>query len=288
MSRSTTIAAMAALSIGGAAVADVTNTWITWDASASYNLIGTGNTPGSHSGSVNYAYAGGTTGVMTMPDSTTVYVRLTGEVVDPTAFGADPDAASGFGGPSGFSQNGTTRSDFWSTYPGTDANTYTSANVGTLPTNGDHIGLVGGTNGIQTQTIEFFSDAAMTTSTSVENIVMLVASLGFGGATPMTASWTFDQDFDILSDNSATEYTGLWKTAGSGDSYVLNGEEGGGAIQFTGSFTSFTWSVAASESWASWNIGGTSATAPSQNAVPGVGGIAAIAGLGLAGRRRRR
>lgn len=283
------LASLSMVAITGAAGASVTNTWITWDAPASYGLTGTSNSPGSTSGSVNYAYAGGTTGVMTLPDSSTVYVKLTGEVVSPFAYGADPDATSGFGGPSGFSANGTTRSDYWSTHPFTVAATYSSPNVGTLPTNGDHIGLVGGTNGIQTQTVEFFSDAAMTTATSVQNIVLLVGSLGFSGSSSLQASWTFNQDFEILSDNSGVSgLTGLSKTAGGtpGD-YVLSGEEGSGAIQFTGSFTSFTWTVSASEAWASWNIGATSAAAPS--AVPGAG-LAGLATLGFAGvaRRRRR
>lgn len=280
------VVALSAVGMTAAANASVTNTWITWDAPASYNLTGTSNSPGSTSGSVNYAYAGGTTGVMTLPDLSTVYVRLTGEVVSPFAYGSDPDATSGYGGPSGFSQNGTTRSNFWSTYPDTDAATYSSPNVGTLPTNGDHIGLVGGTNGIQTQTIEFFSDAAMTNAASVQNIVLLVASLGFSS---LQASWTFNQDFEILSDNSGVNGSpGLSKSAGgTPGTYVLSGREGAGAIQFTGSFTSFSWTVSASEAWSSWNIGATSAAAPS--AVPGAG-LAGLATLGLAGlvRRRRR
>ncbi len=66
---------------------------------------------------------------------------------------------------------------------------------------------------------------------------------------------------------------------------MLSGNEGAGIIQFTGSFTSLLLDGAASEAWASWNIGVTSAAAPS--AVPGTG-LAAIGTLGLAGLARRR
>lgn len=247
--------------------------WIVWDAPASYGNSATG-----------YNYAGGTTGAMTLADSTVIYVKLTGEVVDPTAFGSNP-TGSGFCGPSGFSQNNTTISNFWSQIPVTNGSTFTRASVPTVPTNGDHIGLIGGTGGIQTQTVEFFSDASRTVATSVSDIVLLVASLGGG---PNTASWTFNQDFTILSDNTGVgSGTGLTKTNPTAGSYVLSGQEGSGAIQFTGAVSSFSWTVSAPETWVTWNLGGTATAAPS--AVPGTG-LAAIGTLGLAGvaRRRRR
>lgn len=263
------------------ASANVLNNWINWTAPASYGSSATINTS-------SYQYATTATGTLLMPDSSTVHVRLTGEVVSPTAFNSSP-TAGGFGGPSGFSSNGTTISNYWSQLPdsgttsgGSDGSAFLSSNVTTLPSNGDHIGLIG--SGAATQTIEFFSDASFTSAVTVQNLLILVASLG----SPVTqASWTFNQDFDILSDNAGTGYSGLIKTNPSAGDYVLSGTEGHGAIQFTGSFTSFSWSVSAPEAWAAWNLGGTNATAPS-GAVPGVGGIAAIAGLGLARRRRRR
>ncbi|GEM_PF-966666 len=258
--------------------------WIVWDAPASYGS--SGSAIGGDSLTYTYNYAGGTTGTMTLADSSVIYVRFTGEVVDPTLDGTFNPTGGGFCGPSGFSQNGTTISNFWSQLPNTDGNTFTSANVPTVPTNGDHIGLIGGTGGIQTQTVEFFSDAAMTTATSVSDIVLLVASLGGG---PNTGSWTFNQDFTILSDNTGVgSGSGLTKTTPTAGSYVLSGQEGSGAIQFTGAVSSFSWTVSGPEVWTSWNLGGT-ATAASTAAVPGTG-LAAIGTLGLAGvaRRRRR
>ena len=249
--------------------------WIVWDAPASYGLSSTGST---------YNYAGGTTGTMTLADSTVIYVKLTGEVVDPTAFGSNP-TGGGYCGPSGFSQNGTTISNFWSQLPFTNGNAFLSANVSAVPTNGDHIGLVGGAGGIQTQTVEFFSDASRTVATSVSDIVLLVASLGGSG---VQASWTFNQDFNVLSDNTGVgSGSGLTKTTPTAGSYVLSGTEGSGAIQFAGAVSSFSWTVSAPETWVTWNLGGTASAAPS--AVPGTG-LAAIGTLGLTGvaRRRRR
>ena len=281
MFRSITVALAAISFVTPAALAGTALPWIVWDAPASYGNSGSGI--GGDSVTYNYNYAGGTTGTMTLADSSVIYVRLTGEVVDPTLNGTVVPTGGGFCGPSGFSQNGTTISNYWSQVPGTDGNTFTSLNVPTVPTNGDHIGLIGGTGGIQTQTVEFFSDAAMTTATSVSDIVLLVVSLGGG---PNIASWTFNQDFTILSDNANIE-SGLTKTNPTAGDYVLTGQEGSGAIQFAGAVSSFTWTVSAPEVWTSWNLGGT-ASSTSAPAVPGVGGVAALAGFGLAGRRRRR
>ncbi len=285
MSRSIAIALLPAL-WSSAAMADVTNNWITWDAPASesYQYVAFNGF-----GQPGYDYTTTATGTLTMADSSTVYVRLTGEIVRPDTYGSPTTGP--YYGPSGFSSDGTTVSSYWDnllgsgTTPGSpnDGSAFLSDNITSAPSNGDHIGLIGA--GAATQTIEFFSDASFTTAATVENILILVQSLGNSGT---QASWTFNQDFDVLSDNAGTGFGGLTKTVPSAGEYVMSGNEAHGAIQFTGAFTSFSWTVSAAEAWASWNLGGTSATAPSNAAVPGVGGIAAIAGLGLAGRRRRR
>ena len=288
--RAMTVALLSSIATGGlatAANASVTNNWIEWNAPATYGQTGFYNA----NGQTSYQYATTATGTLTMPDSTVVYVRLTGEVVSPTAYGGLP-TGGGFCGPSGFASNGTTISNFWSqmpvsgTTPGApdDGSAFLSANVTSLPTNGDHIGLIGATNGgVQTQTIEFFSDAGFTTATTVQNILILAGTVG-GAGTQM--SWTFDRDFDILSDNAgAPGGSGLTKSSPSAGNYVLSGEEGSGTIQFTGSFTSFSWMVSAPEVWSSWGLGATSAAAPS--AVPGAG-LASLVTLGVAGLARRR
>lgn len=280
------VSVIAAHGLAASTNAAVTNNWINWTAPASYGSSATLN-------SGSYSYSTTATGTLLMPDSSTVYVRLTGEVVSPTAYGVNP-TGGGYCGPSGFSSNGTTISNFWTQVPNSgttnpdqsDGSAFLSSNVTTLPTTGpgagDHIGLIG--SGSATQTIEFFSDSGFSTPVAVQNLLILVSSLG---SAPTQASWTFNQDFDILSDNSGTQYSGLTKTTPSAGAYVLNGNEGTGTIQFTGLFTSFSWTVSAAEMWASWNLGGTNVPAPS--AVPGAG-LAGLATLGLAGvaRRRRR
>ena len=279
------VSAIAVHGLAGATNASVTNNWITWDAPASdsYQYVAFNGF-----GQAGYDYTTTATGTLTMADSSTVYVRLTGEVVRPDTYG-DPTTGPYYG-PSGFSDNGTTVSNYWSQLLGSgtsagspnDGSAFLSDNITSLPSNGDHIGLIGA--GATTQTIEFFSDAGFSNPVAVQNLLILVQSLGNSG-TP--ASWTFNRDFDILSDNAGTGSGGLTKTNPSAGDYVLGGSEGHGAIQFTGVFTSFSWTVSAAEAWASWNLGGTNVPAPS--AVPGAG-LAGLATLGLAGvaRRRRR
>lgn len=235
--------------------------WVTWTPPAAYPL--SGSSPSS------YTYASTALGELQIPGGPLVYVRLTGEVVNPT-LGTATTTCAGYCGPSGFTSNDTTRPDYWQKYPlgGGGANgtgpgagsAFVSANLpaAQLPPNGDHIGLVGGAS--PTQTLEFFADAARQVPTSVRNIVMLVGSLG-SGATP--ASWDFTQDFDILSDNSSEAvFAGLARTevdpGGPDQAFRLSGREGSGAIQFVGSFTSISWTVSAPEVWASWNISASS------------------------------
>jgi len=274
------LAALAIALPSSAAMAGVSNSWITWNAPTSYDQSAQfapwASYPNENYG--NYNYANGATGTITMPDTSTVGVTFSGEILAPNSFNAQ--ATSYWGTPTGFaSVAGTTTSDYWSNRPTTDGDTFNSQNA-TAPTNGDHIGLCG--SGTLTQTITF--DAPVT------NIVMAVFSLG---SEYISGSWDFNQDFDILSDNTGVTTDGY---AGSGltrtevgGAYRLTGSEGAGMIQFFGTFTELSWTVSAPEMSAAWNIGVTPVTAPSQNpAVPGIGGIAAIAGLGLAGRRRRR
>ncbi len=276
MHRSTVLPVIATLAVAASASAGVGTSWISWSAPASYDS--TANvTPWGAAG--DYTYASTATGTITMPDQSQVTATLSGEVVNPTSWSSWAGASSIYGAPSGFaSVAGTTTADFWSTRPATDANTFNSANA-TAPTNGDHIGVIG--YGTLTQTITF--------SAPVTNIVMSIYSMG---SSSVPASWDFNQNFDILSDNDGASNhgyvgSGLDKTLANGI-YRLSGSEGSGMIQFFGTFTELTWTVSAPEAWATWNIGATPVSAPSQNAVPGAGGVAALAGLGLAGRRRRR
>jgi len=63
------------------ASADVINSWINWDAPSGY---------GSSNGSPGYDYATELLGTIAMPGTSTVYVKLTGEIAQSTT-GDDPD-----------------------------------------------------------------------------------------------------------------------------------------------------------------------------------------------------
>ena len=209
-----------------------------------------------------------------MIDNSVVGVIFTGEIVNPFAY-AWATAESIYGTPTGFATvPGSTTANYWDTRPATNASTYTS-DYATPPTNGDHIGLIGA--GSLTQTITF--------SEPVRDIVMAVYSLGNSGN---TASWDFSQDFSILSDNlgaSRHDSTGSGLTKSTiGGINRLSGNEGSGTIQFLGTFDTLSWTVSAPESWASWNVGVSSASAPEPSPVPEPGQVAAsillLAGLG--------
>ncbi len=254
--------------------ADPTVSWISWDSPAepgSYGITASG--PG---GIGDYTYVGIAEGSIVMPDTSTVYVRLTGEVVDPlTAPASWSSVDTAYGLPSGFAADvaahseQTTKSNYWdgTQIAWTDADTFTeSDNVPSVPTSGDHIGLVG--TGVAQQTLEFFSDSDRTIPVEVTNIVMLVNSLG---NTTRDGRWDFSQDFTVLSDNegvnaagggTGTTSAGLTKSI-VGTSYRVTGAEGAGALQLNGDFDSFTFEVGEPEFWAAWNIGVTSALAPS-------------------------
>lgn len=114
--------------------------------------------------------------------------------------------------------------------------------VPNMPPNSDIIILNGGQGTVNT----------LTFSPPVKDPVMLVLSLGRYG---IEVRYDFDQDFSILS--SGTGYWGgnasgsLWKEAG----YVLAGQEGHGAIQFSGVLSSISWTAAPTEAWHGFTVG---------------------------------
>jgi len=232
--------------VAPAAVAQLA--WIQWTAPAIYPESATINSGGTF----NYTYATQAVGTIAIPGGSTVYVKFTGEIVN-------------YPGASGFN---IASNSFWSTSDGVgiDGAAFRSANVPDLPTNGDRIAVSGSTTGgVQLQTLEFFSDAARTTPVNMANLVMDVWSLG---APYDEGIWNFTQNFDILSDNKSpvSSYSGLTKDAG-GPPYALTGFEGTGTIQFTGSYSSVAWTVVNPEFYAVWNIGVTTATAPSDSGI---------------------
>lgn len=181
------VKASLAVLVGGLAVAPLaapataqtaTVNWITWTAPGSY-----GETSAASGGIAEYSYATEALGELELPGGATVYVRLTGEIVDPELQGAVDTTCSGYCGPSGFTDGGTTRPDFWLQVTASGSGqAFASDNVpfAALPTtNGDHIGLIGQSGtGNPTQLLEFFSDSARTEPVAVSNIIMVIASMG--------------------------------------------------------------------------------------------------------------
>ena len=213
-----------------ASAATPTVNWIKWTA------------PSSYSGGT---YATTALGELTLPDGSTAYVKLDGEILSNSS-------ASAFG---------TTSNTFWATAPFSGSGAaFKSANLPNLPTHGDRIGVLG--TGVATQTLTFFSDSNRTIPVNVPNISMVIYSLG-GAATQ--GQWDFDQEFTILSDNRSPRsiYGPLAKST-VGNKYRLSANEGTGALQF-GSTNTIAWVISAPEFYASWNIGVTSEAVPAAN-----------------------
>lgn len=206
--------------------------------------------PGSGGPDVTYDYATRALGTITLPGGPTVYVTLTGEIVD-------WPGASGFGIPG---------SDYWSSRPFTGSGeAYTSTNVPDLPTNSDRIAVSGSVagGGVALQTLEFFSDEARTVPITMTKLVMNIYSLGRPGQGG-EGLWNFTRDFDVLSDNAPPVSVASGFTKGDGGPpYTLSAFEGSGTLQFLGGYQSVSWTVVNPEFYAAWSIGVTTASAPS-------------------------
>ena len=154
--------------------------------------------------------------------------------------------------------------DYWS-----PSAPYISASVTNAPTPAHMIGVV-----------DFAASHSITFASPVTNPYM--ALVGLGSSTQQT-QWAFDTPFTIVSFGS-----GFFGGAGSLTdigSNTLQGDEGSGVIQFVGTFTSISWTIANGEQpWSDEaNITGITV-----GVVPTPGVLAAL-GMGslLAVRRRR-
>lgn len=236
--------------------ADIVVNWADWDAPGSYPLSAS-TLPATGWWGNSIEYAGGTTGSITLPDSSVVGITFTGEILQD-------------GGASLFTSSNV--GSLWVSTQGTPS-AYISASVPSLPPTATQIGLSG--YGNTTQTLSF--------SAPVENIVLIIRSLG---SSSIPASWTFTQPFVVLSEKATAPFSV------SGGNTVLTGNEGNGVIQFLGTFNEFSWMVSAPEIYANWNLGVTSAGAPSPEPVPEPGTWAAAAllaaGAGFMRWRKRR
>ena len=149
---------------------------------------------------------------------------------------------------------------------------YISDEVSNPPPTTDILALVGG----ETQTYR------ISLSEPIEDPIMAIVSLGAPGT---TVEYDFDRPFEIVSQGQ-----GFWGGSNTSLSQlegdVLSGREGHGTIRFTGTFDSFSWTVAQTEGWHGFTYGIRTTTA----LIPEPGGfILLLAALFISvGRWRRR
>ncbi len=116
----------------------------------------------------------------------------------------------------------------------------------------------------------------VTFSTAVVDPVFSIWSLGPSG---INASFVFTGLTPLLvSGGLSAEYAGS-TIAVSGD--TVSGVEGNGTVQFSGTYTSISWTNPVSEYWYGFNVGVTEAPEPGTSAL-------LMAGLGLLGALARR
>ncbi len=213
--------------------AQVVNNWVEWTAPASFpntaTWFGLDRT-------ITYNHTNGLTGTLALPTGGFVTVTQQGEVNDDSCFFTDATPCPGY-----WNQVGT-----WNSVSGA----WTSSTVPNLPPNSQLVAQTGisGTN----QRISF--------SAPISNMTMNIFSLGsisFNGSIGVTVSFTFNRDFEIVSqdprcDISTGDYC-LWKVG-----RTLFGAEGSGTIQFTGVFQSVELDASDVEHYNAYQIGVTS------------------------------
>ncbi|MCW5625915.1 MAG: PEP-CTERM sorting domain-containing protein [Burkholderiales bacterium] len=150
------------------------------------------------------------------------------------------------------------------------ATPYLNSSVPGAPPASDIITLIGGNS--TTNIITF--------SAPMLNPVMAIVSLGQSG---QPVSYLFDQPFTILS--QGTGYWGGGSTSLSQSGTTLIGREGHGVIQFTGTFTTLSWTAPNAENWHGFTVGGLMAPVPEPETWTMLG--LGLAGLGLMARRRK-
>lgn len=155
-------------------------------------------------------------------------------------------SATGTIGSVGVSYTGQVAS-FYPNYPSwTPVSTYAGGTVSNAPSPKEIVGLTGG-SATGTATITF--------SQPVVDPVMAIWSLGAGG-TQAEFLFTSSEPFSIQAGGPSAEYGGSSIfTGGTCPANAVCGKEGNGTIQFSGTFTSLTWTNPAYENWYGFDAG---------------------------------
>jgi hypothetical protein len=188
---------------------------------------------------------------MTTPWGNKTYATLgTGTLFDPNTsqtinvtYSGEIYSESEFNDPSGTD---------WFNFSGA----YLSNAVSTLPPRGNFIAVTG-YSGL-TNTLTF--------SSPVTNLLMAIGSLGNGS---VPGSLVFDRNAVILSSGQGLYGNGPFSMVGPS---TIEGKEGNGMLQFTGTFSSLSWTIPDSELYMVYNIGISNV---SSAAVPEPGQVAA-------------
>lgn len=183
------------------------------------------------------------------------------------ATGNPGGSASGTAGGVTVSYSGELQ-NFYANYPSWGpANTFTGGSVGNAPPPGI-IQLFGGTaNTVDT----------ITFSHAVTNPIIAIWSLGQGG---INASFNFSAAPTFESGGPSNEYGGSAITI-SGNS--VHGVEGNGTVQFTGTFTSLSWTNPTYEGWYGFTVGVSPVPEPSEWALM----LSGIALMGFIANRNK-
>lgn len=144
------------------------------------------------------------------------------------------------------------------------------------PTTSDMIAISGNT-----------TEHTFTFSSPLLDPTIAIVSLGQPG---VGVTYNFNAPFTILSQGPSTEYGGCSTCLTGGGTSSLTGHEGDGIIQFSGTFSSISFTVTGGESWNGFTVGadgvGDAGTTPEPASIGLVG--LALAGLGTARRIFRR
>ncbi|MEB3182199.1 MAG: hypothetical protein VKL59_24655 [Nostocaceae cyanobacterium] len=158
---------------------------------------------------------GTASGLITLSDASQIGVQYTGEILD-------------------LQTNG--EFNYWN-----PATPYLSTTVANAPPTSDIISLVGGNSIVNT----------LSFSQPITNPILAIVSLGSSIA-QIPVRYQFDAPFNILSSGQGYWGEGPFsKLPGN----VLEGIEGHGSIQFSGTYSTISWTVPTAETWHGFTLG---------------------------------